>query len=418
MSFYEITGGRPLAGTVAVQGAKNSVLPMMAAALLAPGVSVIHNCPDLTDVSAAMDILRLLGCSVTREGDTVTINAASPVPAPIPEQLSRELRSSVIFMGAMLSRMGTGELAYPGGCDLGPRPIDLHLSALRMLGADIREEQGTLRFGWSRWPRGREVCLALPSVGATENAMLAACGCPGVTTIVGAAREPEIVDLGRFLAAMGADIAGVGESTIVIRGGKALFPARYTVMGDRIAGATYLCAAAAAGGEIEVTGLRGEHLSALLAILEEADCVVYTQGASICLRSDGLLEGVSPVRTGPYPAFPTDCQPLLMAALAGGNGSTIFVENMFDSRYRHVNELARMGADIRVDGRVAVVKGRGRLHGASVRGTDLRGTAALVIAALSAQGVSQVHDLRYIRRGYDGLERDLAALGADIRIEP
>ena len=418
MSFYEITGGRPLSGTVAVQGAKNSVLPMMAAALLAPGVSVIHNCPDLTDVSAAMDILRLLGCSVTREGDTVTINAASPVPAPIPEQLSRELRSSVIFMGAMLSRMGTGELAYPGGCDLGPRPIDLHLSALRMLGADIREEQGTLRFGWSRWPRGREVCLALPSVGATENAMLAACGCPGVTTIVGAAREPEIVDLGRFLAAMGADIAGVGESTIVIRGGKALFPARYTVMGDRIAGATYLCAAAAAGGEIEVTGLRGEHLSALLAILEEAGCVVYTQGASICLRSDGLLEGVSPVRTGPYPAFPTDCQPLLMAALAGGNGSTIFVGNMVDSRYRHVNELARMGADIRVDGRVAVVKGRGRLHGASVRGTDLRGTAALVIAALSAQGVSQVHDLRYIRRGYDGLERDLAALGAEIRIEP
>ena len=418
MSFYEITGGRPLAGTVAVQGAKNSVLPMMAAALLAPGVSVIHNCPELTDVSAAMDILRLLGCSVTREGDTVTINAASPVPAPIPEQLSRELRSSVIFMGAMLSRMGTGELAYPGGCDLGPRPIDLHLSALRMLGAYIREEQGTLRFGWSRWPRGREVCLALPSVGATENAMLAACGCPGVTTIVGAAREPEIVDLGRFLAAMGADIAGVGESTIVIRGGKALFPARYTVMGDRIAGATYLCAAAAAGGEIEVTGLRGEHLSALLAILEEAGCVVYTQGASICLRSDGLLEGVSPVRTGPYPAFPTDCQPLLMAALAGGNGSTIFVENMFDSRYRHVNELARMGADIRVDGRVAVVKGRGRLHGASVRGTDLRGTAALVIAALSAQGVSQVHDLRYIRRGYDGLERDLTALGAEIRIEP
>ena len=418
MSCYEITGGRPLSGTVAVQGAKNSVLPMMAAALLAPGVSVIHNCPDLTDVSAAMDILRLLGCSVTREGDTVTINAASPAPAPIPEQLSRELRSSVIFMGAMLSRMGTGELAYPGGCDLGPRPIDLHLSALRMLGADIREEQGTLRFGWSRWPRGREVCLALPSVGATENAMLAACGCPGVTTIVGAAREPEIVDLGRFLAAMGADIAGVGESTIVIRGGKALFPARYTVMGDRIAGATYLCAAAAAGGEIEVTGLRGEHLSALLAILEEAGCVVYTQGASICLRSDGLLEGVSPVRTGPYPAFPTDCQPLLMAALAGGNGSTIFVENMFDSRYRHVNELARMGADIRVDGRVAVVKGRGRLHGASVRGTDLRGTAALVIAALSAQGVSQVHDLRYIRRGYDGLERDLAALGAEIRIEP
>ena len=418
MSFYEITGGRPLAGTVAVQGAKNSVLPMMAAALLAPGVSVIHNCPDLTDVSAAMDILRLLGCSVTREGDTVTINAASPVPAPIPEQLSRELRSSVIFMGAILSRMGAGELAYPGGCDLGPRPIDLHLSALRMLGADIREERGSLHFAWGRWPRGREVCLALPSVGATENAMLAACGCPGVTTIVGAAREPEIVDLARFLAAMGADIAGAGESTIVIRGGKALFPARYTVMGDRIAGATYLCAAAAAGGEIEVTGVQGEHLSVLLSILEEAGCIVYADRERICLRSDGLLEGVSPVRTGPYPAFPTDCQPLLMAALAGGSGSTIFVENMFESRYRHVNELERMGADIRVDGRVAVVRGRGGLHGASVRSTDLRGGAALVIAALSARGTSQIHDLRHIRRGYAGLERDLSALGADIRLEP
>lgn len=418
MSFYEITGGRPLEGAVAVQGAKNSVLPILAAALLAPGVSVIHNCPDLTDVNAAIDILRLLGCSVTREGDTVTINAASPVPAAIPERLSRELRSSVIFMGAILSRMGAGELAYPGGCDLGPRPIDLHLSALRMLGADIREGRGSLHFAWGRWPRGREVCLALPSVGATENAMLAACGCPGVTTIVGAAREPEIVDLARFLAAMGADIAGAGESTIVIRGGKALFPARYTVMGDRIAGATYLCAAAAAGGEIEVTGVQGEHLSVLLSILEEAGCIVYADRERICLRSDGLLEGVSPVRTGPYPAFPTDCQPLLMAALAGGSGSTIFVENMFESRYRHVNELERMGADIRVDGRVAVVRGRGGLHGASVRSTDLRGGAALVIAALSARGTSQIHDLRHIRRGYAGLERDLSALGADIRLEP
>lgn len=418
MSQLTITGGRALRGEVTVQGAKNSVLPILAAALLAPGVSVIHNCPDLTDVNAAIDILRLLGCSVTREGDTVTINAASPVPAAIPERLSRELRSSVIFMGTILSRMGAGELAYPGGCDLGPRPIDLHLSALRMLGADIREERGSLHFAWGRWPRGREVCLALPSVGATENAMLAACGCPGVTTIVGAAREPEIVDLARFLAAMGADIAGAGESTIVIRGGKALFPARYTVMGDRIAGATYLCAAAAAGGEIEVTGVQGEHLSVLLSILEEAGCIVYADRERICLRSDGLLEGVSPVRTGPYPAFPTDCQPLLMAALAGGSGSTIFVENMFESRYRHVNELERMGADIRVDGRVAVVRGRGGLHGASVRSTDLRGGAALVIAALGARGTSQIHDLRHIRRGYAGLERDLSALGADIRLEP
>lgn len=414
MSVYEITGGRPLVGTVSVQGAKNSVLPMMAAALLAPGVSILHNCPDLTDVTAAAEILRLLGCSVTREGDTLTINASQVKCVPIPERLSRELRSSVVFMGALLSRLGMGELAYPGGCDLGPRPIDLHLSALRLLGADIGEERGALHFSWGRWPRGREVCLALPSVGATENLMLAACGCPGVTTIVGAAREPEIADLGRFLAAMGADITGAGESTIVIRGGKALFPVRYRVMGDRIAGATYLCAVAAAGGEVEVTGLAGEHLAAPLSVLEEAGCVVYAERERICLRSDGLLEGVSPVRTGPYPAFPTDCQPLLMAALAGGSGSTIFVETMFASRYRHVDELARMGADIRVDGRVAVVRGRGGLHGAGVRGSDLRGTAALVVAALGARGVSRVEGLPYLRRGYDGLERDLTALGAEI----
>ena len=418
MSCYQIEGGRPLDGRLTVQGAKNSVLPILAATLLAPGQSVIHNCPDLSDVSATLDILALLGCRVDREGDTVTVDASTLVRADIPDRLMREMRSSVIFLGALLARLGTAELSYPGGCELGPRPIDLHLTALRTLGADIREEQGCLRCRGSRKMRGRELCLSMPSVGATENAMLAACGCPGVTAIVGAAREPEIVDLQNFLRAMGAEISGAGDSVIRIRGGRFLHPAEYRVVGDRIAAATYLCAAGAAGGRVELTGVDPDHLTAVLACLEQAGCLVHTGPGLLALECRGPLRGISPVRTAPYPGFPTDAQALLMAALAGGEGTTMFVENIFDSRYRHVDELRRMGADIQVAGRVAVVTGTGRLRGAEVRSTDLRGGAALVVAGLGAEGRTTVSDLRHIRRGYDGLDRGLRALGADIREIP
>ena len=245
--------------------------------------------------------------------------------------------------------------------------------------------------------------------------MLAACGCPGVTTIVGAAREPEIVDLQTFLRAMGAEVSGAGESVICIRGGKELHPAQHWVVGDRIVAATYLCAAAAAGGQVELTGAEPDHLTAVLACLKEAGCSIHTAPGFLALENGGALRGISPVRTAPYPGFPTDAQALLMAALAGGGGSTMFVENIFDSRYRHVDELRRMGADIHVAGRVAVVNGVGRLHGASVRSTDLRGGAALVVAALGAEGTTLVSDLRHIRRGYDRLDRGLRALGAGIR---
>lgn len=419
MSYYEIQGGRPLCGTLAIHGAKNSVLPILTACLLAPGQSVIHNCPDLSDVSATLDILRLLGCRADREGDTVVIDASALGRSDIPERLMREMRSSVIFLGALLARLGTAELSYPGGCELGPRPIDLHLSALRTLGAEILEEQGALccrqgREGLS----GREICLSIPSVGATENIMLAACGCPGLTTIVGAAREPEIVDLQNFLRAMGAQVDGAGTPTIVIRGGAPLRPAEYRVMGDRIAAATYLCAAAAAGGEAELTGVPPDTLTAVLACLEEAGCILHTGRDRIVLASRAPLRGISPVRTAPYPGFPTDAQAVLMAALAGGEGATLFVENIFDSRYRHVDELRRMGADIQIAGRAAMVSGVGRLHGASLRSPDLRGGAALVVAALGAEGTTQVSGLRHIRRGYQGLDKNLSALGADIREVP
>lgn len=248
MSCYQINGGTPLRGRLAVQGAKNSVLPILAAALLAPGESVIHNCPDLSDVTATLDILRLLGCGVSREGDTVALDARELDGTVIPASLMGELRSSVIFLGALLTRMGEVELSYPGGCELGPRPIDLHLGALRQLGAEIREEGGSLLCRRGKEMRGRELCLSLPSVGATENILLAACGCPGRTTLVGAAQEPEIVDLQEFLRAMGAQVEGAGTPVISIEGGLPLHPAEHTVIGDRIAAATYLCAVGAAGG--------------------------------------------------------------------------------------------------------------------------------------------------------------------------
>lgn len=419
MSCYEILGGRPLEGSLTVRGAKNSVLPILAAALLAPGQSVLHNCPQLSDVSATLDILELLGCRTKREGDTVTVDASALTGSGIPERLMREMRSSVIFLGALLARTGEAELCYPGGCELGPRPIDLHLAALRDLGAEIREEQGCLccRSG-PEGLRGRLLCLSMPSVGATENVMLAACGCDGLTTLVGAAREPEIVDLQGFLRAMGAQVSGAGSSVITIQGGRPLHPAEYRVMGDRIAAATYLCAAGAAGGRIELTGAEPDTLTAVLSCLEQAGCTLWTQPGRIAAECHTPLGGIAPVRTAPYPGFPTDAQAILMAALAGGTGTTMFVENMFASRYHHVDELRRMGADIQADGRVAVVTGRGRLHGASVKSTDLRGGAALVVAALGAEGVTRVSGLRHIRRGYEELPRCLTALGARIQELP
>ena len=417
MSYYEIQGGRPLYGTLAVHGAKNSVLPILAACLLVPGQCVLHNCPDLSDVSATLDILRLLGCRADREGDAVVIDASSLTRWNIPEHLMREMRSSVTFRGALLARLGEAELSYPGGCELGPRPIDLHLAALRALGAEILEEQGALvcRRGTLR---GREICLAVPSVGATENAVLAACGCPGVTTIVGVAREPEIADLQGFLQAAGARVTGAGTSTIEVEGCAELHPVEYRVMGDRIAAATYLCGCAAAGGEVSLTGVSPDTLTAVLTCLEEAGCALHTGPDQIVLASRALLRGLSPVRTAPYPGFPTDAQAILMAALAGGEGATLFEENIFDSRYRHVDELRRMGADIQIAGRAAMVSGVGRLHGAAVRSTDLRGGAALVVAGLGAEGITQVGELRHIRRGYQALDKNLSALGADIREIP
>lgn len=415
MRYYKIQGGRHLKGSLTIQGSKNSVLPILAATLLTEEPCIIEHCPAISDVEATLEILTFLGCAVKREGSRVEVDSSPLNQTRIPEHLMRKMRSSVVFLGALLARMGCAELSLPGGCELGPRPIDLHLAALRGLGAEIQEQQGCLycRCG-EEGLRGREICFPTPSVGATENAMLCACGCSGVTTILGAAQEPEIVDLQRFLQAMGAEITGAGTSELRIQGGKPLHGVRFRVMGDRIAAATYLCAAAATQGELEVTGIEPGCLTAVLSALEDTGCQITTGEERISLVSRGLLRGIGPVRTAPYPGFPTDAQAILMAALAGGQGSTMFVENIFEARYGHVDELRRLGAEIQVSGRVAVVTGRRRLHGAQVYSTDLRGGAALLIAGLAAEGTTYVRSLHHIQRGYERLAETIRSLGGSI----
>jgi len=416
MSEIVIEGGRQLYGRLWVQGAKNSVLPLLAATVIHPGTTVLRGCPDLSDVDAGIRILRHLGCEVRRDGDELTVDASSVSRWDIPDDLMREMRSSVIFLGAILARLGWAEMSYPGGCELGPRPIDLHLQALRTLGAHVRETGGSLRCD-AQHMEGREITLNLPSVGATENAMLAACGARGETVILNAAREPEIVDLQTFLRAMGCDVQGAGGSAICVRGQKPTHDAIHRVMPDRIVAATYLSAAAAAGGEIELTGINYRHLSTVTAALLEAGCSVRGEEERICLKSSGELRGIRTVRTAPYPGFPTDAQAILMAALLRGSGATVFVENMFENRYRHVDELRRMGADISVADRVAVVTGVPRLHGAQVRAMDLRGGAALLVAGAAAEGITRVGGIHHIRRGYEDPVGALKSLGAAIRLE-
>ena len=414
MDKFIINGGERLCGSVRAHSAKNSVLPLLAATVLTDETVTLRHIPSINDVENMLRILTEVGCTVKRHKDTASIDSSNAASHEIPARLTKELRSSVFMLGSVLTRFHRAKISYPGGCDIGLRPIDLHLTGLQRLGVRIVEENGYIHCEAERL-RGAEVLLDFPSVGATENIMLAAVKAEGITVIRNAAKEPEIVDLQRFLNGMGAKVRGAGGGTVVIEGVKRLHGVDYTPIGDRIEAGTYLIAAATCGGEIEVEGVSAENIAALLHKLRENGCKIHTKNDKILLRSDERLKAVSLVETMPFPGFPTDMQAQYTALCATARGSTLVVENLFETRYRYVAELKRMGADITVRERRALIRGVEGLHGASVTAGDLRGGAALVVAALKAEGQSSVAELSHVDRGYADMEGKLRALGARIK---
>ncbi len=417
MQKLVIEGENRIGGEIHIQGAKNSALPLLAACALADGEIVLHNCPRLSDVYAACRILTCLGCRCSNRGNTVEVNARSISGYCVPDELMREMRSSIVFLGAILGRLGECSLSFPGGCELGPRPIDMHIAALRQMGVSIKEEHGVLRCTCPKGLKGAKISLSFPSVGATENIMLAACLAKGDTVIYNAAREPEIADLGNFLNCCGARISGHGSSTIYITGVRGLHGCEYRVMPDRIAVCTLMSAAAITGGEITLTDARARDVDAVIPVFEQMGCTVFAYEDRIFLSAKRPLKAVRTIRTMPYPGFPTDAQAIVMAALTKAHGTSVIVENIFENRYRHVDELVRMGADVKAEGKVAVVEGVGRLYGANVIATDLRGGAALVIAALAAEGETNLSNVKLIDRGYEEIEKQLSSVGAKIKRE-
>ncbi len=417
MQKFIIKGGRRLRGELDLQGSKNSSLPIMAASLLCCGECTLHSCPRLTDVYAASRILNCVGCRCTFSDNNVSIDSSIVTETAVCEELMREMRSSIIFMGAMLGRTGECTVSIPGGCELGPRPIDMHLAALRKMGVEIRDNGGSIVCkAASGRAKGAKINLAFPSVGATENVILCAVTADGETVINNAAREPEICDLCAFLRNCGADIKNDGESRIIINGKQQLHGCEYTIMPDRIVAATYISMAAATKGELILTNACIPETEPFLSVLEQTGCSIYTSEKKIYLRSGARLKAVRErIRTMPHPGFPTDAQAVLMAALSAADGTSVFEENIFDCRYRHTDALIKMGADIQVLGKVAVVKGVEKLHGAKVEATDLRGGAAMVIAALSAEGSSEITKICHIDRGYENIEKAIGLLGGEIR---
>ena len=411
-----INGGKRLEGEIPVQGAKNSALPLLAATVLCSGECVLHNCPHLSDCDAACRILECVGCRCRREKNTVTVDSSVISGTEVPSQLMREMRSSIIFLGSVLSRCHSCRLSFPGGCELGPRPIDFHIKALREMGAVIEERHGYLECSAPKGLHGARITLSFSSVGATENIMLAAALADGVTEIHNAAREPEIVDLANFINKCGGSIKGAGGSTVVVEGREKLTGCEHRIIPDRIAAATYLYCGAITGGELILTGADHTALRPVTAVLEQMGCSIYTYGeGNVFISAHRPLTSPGTIRTNVHPGFPTDAQPPLMALTAVSAGTTVFVENIFENRFKHAGELVRLGANISVEGRVAVVIGVKSLSGAELVATDLRGGAALVTAGLAADGTTRISGISHIDRGYENIEQVLRSVGADIK---
>ena len=412
MASYIIEGGKKLEGEVNISGSKNASLPIMAASILSGETTTLYNVPNIYDTQTTAKILRLLGCSVTRKNGKVIINSKEIKTKEIPDELMRKMRSSVVLAGALIGRFREATFSYPGGCDIGTRPIDLHLKGFEKLGINIEENNGFIKCSCEKLI-GSDIHLDFPSVGATENIILASIFAEGQTVITNAAMEPEIVDLQNFLNKMGAKVEGAGTNVIKITGVERLKDVSYNIMPDRIEAGTMLCMGAATGGKIVVKNVNLEHITPVLYKLEEAGNKITIGANKIELQGAKRLKAVD-IKTMPYPGFPTDMQSVFVSMLSFAKGTSMVVENIFENRYKFVNELIRMGAKITIEGKIAIVKGVRKMTGAEVNSTDLRGGAALVLAALGAKGTSRINNIEYILRGYEDLDKKLTKLGAKI----
>lgn len=414
MECLEIIGGRPLHGSVRVQGSKNAALPILAAAVLHRGVTVLHNCPKILDVVYMAKILEGLGCVVGWEGSTLTVDAKHISSVRVPALLGERMRSSIILMGSLTGRMGEAQIPYPGGCSIGARPIDLHLQGMKAMQAEVEDREGILHVRAKRL-KGTKISLRLPSVGATENLVLAGVLAEGITVIEGAAKEPEIQELCAFLNAKGAKICGAGSSCIRIQGVEALQDTHHILMADRIVAGTYLMATAATRGRVLLEEAPWDQMGAVLQVAGKMGVTWSVNDKGLAIEAEEAKQPIPRLATEVYPGFPTDLQSQVMAVLSLAGGESVIAEQVFESRFRCAGQLNRMGAWITVDGREAWIRGGAKLRGARVRVPDLRGGAALVIAGLSANGRTVVEDEGYIRRGYEDISGDLRKLGGNIR---
>ena len=414
MSSYIIKGGNKLEGTVKISGSKNAALPIIAACILNKGKTTLYNVPNIQDTQMMYEIIKILGGNVQKKKNKIIVDTRKIDKYEIPDTLMHQMRSSVIIVGAIIGKYKTATFSYPGGCDIGARPIDLHLKAFEKLGITITQNYGNITCNCEKII-GNKIDLDFPSVGATENAILTSVLAEGKTTITNAAREPEIIDLQNFLNKMGAKVKGAGTDEIEIEGVKKLKEISYNIMPDRIETGTFLCLAAITGGKIKLEKTNPNHVTPVINKLEEAGCNVEIEKGTIKIEAPKKLKAID-IKTMPYPGFPTDMQSLMAAAFTIAKGTTIIVENIFENRYKYTQELNKMGAKITVEGKSAIIRGTRKLYGATIRATDLRGGAALVLAGLTAKGTTVVENIEYILRGYEDFDKKIRALGGDIEI--